>query len=59
MRPLDLLLRIVGAALLGIGITLLILTATTPLVPHLSALYYTMSILMIGVGALALVAKYK
>lgn len=55
----DLLIRLIGLTLLVLGSVTAYFTATTVLVPQLPPILYTIAIVLIFVGALALIAKIE
>jgi len=58
-RRLNTLIRSVGVMFLIFGVTLVALTATSPIVPQVSPVFYFLSIVMIVSGFVSVYAKLK
>lgn len=56
---LDMFVRLLGVIFLIFGIVLAALTASSPIVPQVSPVFYFISIIMVVSGLLAVVAKLK
>jgi|FaiFalFF_MnMetaG_3_1042247.scaffolds.fasta_scaffold00123_23 uncharacterized membrane protein YfbV (UPF0208 family) len=57
-QRIDVFIRLVGLILVALGLVVFVATATTPLNPALAALYYLVSIVFLGSGLLALIARF-
>ncbi|MEM2873689.1 MAG: hypothetical protein QXD82_05945 [Nitrososphaerales archaeon] len=55
----DVFIRIIGLIFLIIGISIAYFTATAPLIPQISPIYYFISILFIISGLVALISKLE
>ncbi len=53
----DVFIRLIGLIFLIIGISIAYFTATTPIIPQISPIYYFISILFIISGLVALISK--
>ncbi|MGB9659417.1 MAG: hypothetical protein ACPLY9_02675 [Nitrososphaerales archaeon] len=53
----DVFIRIIGLIFLILGVSIAYFTATTPLIPQISPIYYFISILFIISGLIALISK--
>lgn len=53
----DVFIRIIGLIFLITGVSIAYFTATTPLIPQISPIYYFISILFIISGLVALISK--
>jgi hypothetical protein len=56
---LNILVRLLGVIFLIFGMVLAALTASSPIIPQVSPLFYFISIIMVVSGLLAVVAKLK
>jgi hypothetical protein len=57
-QRIDVFIRLVGLILVALGLAVFVMTATTPLNPALSALYYLVSLMFLGSGLLTLIARF-
>lgn len=53
----DMFIRLIGLIFLILGFSIAYFTATTPLIPQISPIYYFISILFIISGLVALISK--